>query len=70
MAMSRKHYTEIAEILKRELTAIDTFTKSYTEGERAAARLTVSAISLDLASFFKRDNSAFDRDRFLTACGF
>jgi hypothetical protein len=54
---SRKHYIavarEIAELLKDM------------EGSDAV----IAAVSLRLACIFEKDNPAFDRERFLRACG-
>jgi len=57
--MSRKDYVmvaaEFAWVLKRH------------ESKEAVAAL--SELANELANGFKRDNSRFDRQRFLTACG-
>lgn len=66
MAMSRKHYTDVAEIVKSNLAAAKIMD---TMEEADAAKAILRSVASDLASFFKRDNSAFDRQRFLTACG-
>jgi hypothetical protein len=55
--MSRKNYEEFAEVLGKELAQCDT-----PEETRAVAK-TIKAI----AGIFKRDNSAFQNDRFLSA---
>jgi hypothetical protein len=64
MAFTRQHYVAIARIIKD--------TKNDYSGE-ASARGAIAAlkqVANDLASFFKQDNSSFDKERFLNACGF
>ena len=56
--MTRKHYREMAEILHQELMAFP-----------PQSQYVVSAIAQSLARMFKRDNSAFDSQRFYEACG-
>ena len=65
MAMSRKHYTEVAEIIKAEIDGIDSVNDPFGVGAHSA----LSNVADNLADMFKRDNSAFDRARFLDACG-
>lgn len=67
MAMSRKHYTEAAEIIKANLDAAKS---ERNEDEAIGAEMAVKNVARDLAGMFKRDNSAFDRARFMDACGF
>jgi hypothetical protein len=59
MSMSRKHYQEVAAILKDEIEH-EPLTDSHTALRR---------IANELADMFKRDNSSFDRARFLRAAG-
>jgi hypothetical protein len=58
--MSRKHYVRVAGILAGELAL------STTDKERQR----VKNMAHSLADIFKQDNSAFDRQRFMTASGF
>lgn len=58
MAASRKLYVELASTINRHVTYTD-------EPCRDALRSLVS----DLCSDLKQDNMAFDRARFLDACG-
>lgn len=67
MAMSRKHYTEAAEIVKRNL---ERATDGVPEDMAGNAEFALKNVANDLADMFKRDNSAFDRSRFMDACGF
>lgn len=67
MAMSRKHYTEVAEIVKSNVQAVNMLDDPM---EIAAATSAIKYMARDLAVFFARDNSAFDRARFMDACGF
>lgn len=59
MAMSRKHYQDAAEVIRRGVNDADSY-----EGV-AIAR----GIATGLADMFKRDNSRFDRSKFLEAAG-
>ena len=52
--MTRKHFKAIAEIINDAGDDVDA----------------VERLAGDLASYFKSENPNFDRDRFLTACGF
>jgi hypothetical protein len=54
--MTKKHYIEIAGILKNQRTF----------GEHQE---TCDAIAKDLCAVFKRENSLFKKDVFLKACG-
>ena len=54
--MTKKHYIEIAQILKHERTF----------GEHQP---TVDSIAKELCSVFKRENAAFKKEVFLAACG-
>lgn len=57
--MSKKDYTRFAKIIKEALLGT----------ESVAQRVTVTFIALSMADYFAEDNSNFDRDRFLQACG-
>lgn len=54
--MTRKHYVAIAKIISEQL--VDGKDKE-----------TLEAVSKALSSVLKEDNRAFDKERFLTACG-
>ena len=63
MSMSRKHYVQIANMIRSNLD-VDLYTNfglHYSCG--------VSAVARDLAEIFREDNPAFDRSRFYIACG-
>lgn len=57
MAMTRKHYRRIADIL----------TVEFANASSRAERLTVRNITYLLADIMKQDNPRFDRDRFYNA---
>lgn len=59
--MSRKHYREVAEIIKTERVA--------NPGMSPETEATLLRVASELASMFKRDNSNFNRDKFMEACG-
>lgn len=62
--MTKKHFTAIARIIK-DNTVISA---DSIEEELAFETMRV-AIAEELAYYFQRENSRFDRDRFLNACG-
>ena len=62
--MSKKHYEAVAAIIKAA------FDCEISRKEcRIAHRAVVMLIASKLASLFYKDNSRFDRHRFLKACG-
>lgn len=67
MAMSRKDYETIALAFKNEVR----HGNGYGLSDRAATvKLALCNVAADLAHEFALDNTNFDRQRFLTACGF
>ena len=58
MSLSRKHYKEIASIIKDN---------TIFEREEFIAINDFNLID-DLCRYFKRDNNRFDNDRFVNAC--
>jgi len=63
---SRKDYVAIAAILKNELAAYTPERDPYAE---IAAEVAVAAVAERIATYFASANPAFDRGRFLRACG-
>ena len=57
--MTRKHYTMIADAMKKSMDDAATYEQ---------AEVLIAACSL-LADKLAEENSRFDRDRFMTACG-
>ncbi len=60
--MSKKHYKQIAEILKRRKHAEDTATA-------VAVNCSLALVAYELCPILKLDNNNFQRQKFLTACG-
>jgi len=60
--ITRKHYKAIAEIIKYEYTL-------YNNTDNAKIKLAIKYITLSLATYFALDNSQFNRQKFLDACG-
>lgn len=60
--MSRKHYESVANMVAR----LDATLSDPTQAPDIAVRDHAD----DLADLFADDNPAFDRDRFIRACGF
>ena len=62
--MSRKHYIEVARVIRHE---VDVNAHEY--GRDSAAVNALANVADSLADIFKADNSAFDSTRFMDACG-
>lgn len=62
MPMSRKHYTEVAQILANRFIG-------HGGDRNPAARAMIEGIADDMADMFTRDNPRFDRGRFMEAVG-
>ena len=64
--MTKQDYIKLAAALKEAML----YAKSGDAGEqRDAAMVAVSYATARIATALQSDNSRFDRDRFLTACG-
>lgn len=67
--MSKKHYVQFAEMLKKYETRIK-YTNNYVNGNADdELNYLLNDIKHDIADIFQSDNPNFDRNRFLTACG-
>lgn len=62
--MTKKHFEAIAAIVRAN--SIKNPAAGYDEGFDAG----VAAMAADLANMFAAENPRFNRDKFLTACGF
>lgn len=60
--MTRKDYSAVANIIKKEMDRCD--------GCDDGIVLALNRIVDEMCSVFKADNPNFDKDRFLSACGF
>ncbi len=60
---TKQHYKAIAEIIKEKVEYAKAFTGT------AFTVNTCLYIAEDLADYFTKDNSQFDHDKFLEACG-
>lgn len=73
MAMSRKHFTKTAAIIRAERVAAEYDLRNATNHIIVAAAnealLRTKNIALSLADMFAQDNPAFDRQRFYEAAG-
>lgn len=68
MALTKKHYEQIA---ARIAKTVDLVKRVHRPGPvRNASLHAAEAIACDLTIDFEADNPRFDRQRFLTACGF
>lgn len=70
MALSKKHYVAIAKIITdarvKRSTVLGIGPRISPEGAYSCA---VHLIAWDLAHYFGSQSAAFDKKRFLTACG-
>jgi hypothetical protein len=66
MAMSRKHYREVAEIIREQVAGVEWDAETNGIG---AGGFVLKAVANGLATMFQIDNSNFDRSQFLEACG-
>jgi len=62
--MTRKHYSEVAEIIKSAMAErLDSEVSPY-----YAQGWFLSYVACGLADMFQQDNPRFDRDKFMEAC--
>jgi hypothetical protein len=59
--MSRKHYREVAEVIRTERVA--------NPGMSPETEATLRRVASGLSHMFGMDNGAFDRAKFMEACG-
>lgn len=59
--MTRKDYVKIAQVFKSYIEIAE-------DGDRDVDVETVKFLASDMAYMLKRDNAAFDREKFLSAC--
>jgi hypothetical protein len=69
MALSKKHYEAMSSDIARELDVAET-NVLITPAQAAYARIALRNVAINLCTTFRRDNAAFDGQRFLAACGF
>lgn len=67
--MTKKDYELIAQTIRIFATEPEDFAGVF-EDDQPADQYTVRIIAYRLAGELQIDNSRFDRERFLTACGF
>lgn len=60
--MTRKDYVKIAEVFKQYIEVAE-------DGDDDVHAETVKFLASSMAYMLKRDNAAFNRDKFLDACG-
>jgi hypothetical protein len=61
MSLSKKHFEAIAAAFQWHVD---------THKDNEVLRIVIRAIAHDIATMCQRENSAFDRARFMRACGF
>ena len=65
--MSRKHYIKVAKIVK-DSTLLYKYRDSN-DGRKMLPTINKTLLVSELCTMFKADNSLFDRQRFIDACG-
>ncbi len=68
MATSRRIYESVASHFKAEVDDVQE-ADELTEVEKSSAMCAFRALAERMAIVFKADNSRFDKDKFLRACG-
>ena len=70
---SKKQYQAVAKMINDRVQEVrrkaDNFADPHSIIECEVREEELTAVSVDLASIFQEDNPAFDRSRFLKACG-
>jgi hypothetical protein len=66
--MSRKHYIAIAAMIARN-RILGPVRTAEDSAANAAAQAVLDLVAMQSADIFEKDNAAFDRARFLAACG-
>ena len=67
--MTKKHFISIAKIIKEQLENEQLANPLVSQDIKDGAEIAVSCIAESLADYFQDENPAFDRSRFLAACG-
>ena len=68
MPMSKKHFQAIADVISQ--TKKVNATSDIPTLSRARGECVLLQVALNLAEVCRRDNPAFDKGRFMSACGF
>lgn len=69
MALTRKHFEQIAFEIKAEVTSLEQ-NPLTTPQAASGAKVALRNVATNLCTFFREENPNFDRERFLKACGF
>lgn len=71
MALSKKHYEQFAYRFRNTLENIEaSLPGSRNIEKRETAKQAIKGLATSMSVDFTLDNAAFDRARFLAACGF
>ena len=63
--MTKKDYEKFAAMLKKHVDHVD----SFSDPDRGLINVTLQYVAEDMANIFSADNAAFNRQRFMAACG-
>ena len=69
MALTKKHFIAIAADFKRQIDE-DRASPDMTQRDKDAAFESMNILARKLSNTFRAENSNFDGERFLAACGF
>ena len=67
--MTKKHYIAIAKIIEEQLNNAQLVNPLVSQDIKEGAQIALSCIAESLADYFQDETPAFDRARFLAACG-
>lgn len=70
MALSKKHFEQIASRFQLKVARINAETTDLTNAEKRIALGALNSLACDLCIDFQFENERFDSKRFLKACGF
>jgi len=61
---SKKDYIEIAKVINNHLF------DDVRNDKRLLSNMVIASVVSELCTYFEKDNPNFDRERFISACGF
>ena len=62
--MTKKDYIEIAKVINNHLF------NDVRNDKRLLSNMVIASVVSELCTYFEKDNPNFDRERFISACGF
>lgn len=68
MAISRKHYTKVADLIAKRFEIFRSFSKEKRNVPVHEVKAAFGAVIIGLADIYAEDNRNFDRKKFYSAC--